>query len=182
MKELQLPARRLTADIARELEELKLISFIHHPDRKQRAELKADFMKGENFPATTHGFHSVTITYTDIFLSAHPPGQDEIVFLWEHEEQVKPLYFVFAGRKREQYLRALEQGKLVSGDFFALRMPFNDPRWSSFIVWDGTVHCELTDTVSPGSIPPSFYVLEPLELKVQYTEEQKHGLRLKLAP
>ena len=150
MKELILPARKLTPDIAQELEELKLISFVRHPDRKQRAELKADFMKGDNFPATTHGFHSVTITYTDVFLSSHPPGQDEIVFLWENEQQVRPLYFVFARQKRDQYVRALEKGKLASEDFFALRMPFNDPSWSSFAVWNGAVHCELTDSVSPG--------------------------------
>jgi hypothetical protein len=155
---------------------------VHHPDASLRRGLKADYHKGEDFPASIHGFHSVTITYTDIFLSSHPQGQDEIVFLWDAGRNVKPLYFVFALHKREDYLNRLAGGRIGPADYRALLIPLNDPRYSSFVVHHGTVHCELTDRTSPGTLAPSFFVLEPRKLSVRYTEEKKHGVELVLAP
>ena len=182
MKELQLKVQTLTPAIAQELEQLRLISFLHHPPAASRRILTKGYIKGDNFPAAIHGFHSVTIAHTDILLSSHPPGQDEIVFLWEYEAEVKPLYFVFAKHKRTSYLKALGRQELTPADFVALRPPLNDPQWSNFIVWNGTVHCELTDALPPQKMAPSFYVLEPLDLSVQYTEEHTYGLHLSLVP
>jgi hypothetical protein len=80
------------------------------------------------------------------------------------------------------YLKSLARQELTSDDFIALRMPINDPRWSNFIVWNGTVHCELTDSLPPEKMAPSFFVLEPLDLIVQHTEEVSYGVHLFLVP
>ena len=180
MREIRLVPDKCTPELATMLEGRGLISFIHHAPHAARISIKEDYIKGEDFPANTHGFHSVTITYTDIFLSSHPEGEDEIVFLWDESAEARPLYFVFALDKRERYVEKLISGDLDASDYVAVRFPVNDPRYSSFVVWHGTVHCELTDSVSPGTMAPSFFVLEPGNLTVDYTEETSRGIKLLL--
>jgi hypothetical protein len=180
MREIILQPHELGPAEAQLLEQKGLIRFVRHPEESVRRGLARDWFKGEDFRADKKGFHSVTITYTDIFLSSHPKGQDEIVFLWDPETRARPLFFVFALHPRRQYVRRLKDGSLGSEDYLALRFPYNDPRLSSFIVYAGTVHCELTDLRAPDAIYPSFFVLEPLALQVSYTEEARHGLHLKL--
>ncbi len=180
MREILIRPRELGPGEAQSLEELGLIRFLRHPDLSVRRGLARDYFKGEDFRAEGKGFHSVTITYTEIFLSSHPEGQDEIVFMWDSEARARPLFFVFALHPREEYVRRLEAGSLRAEDYLALRVPYNDPLLSSFIVRCGTVHCELTDLRSPEAIYPSFFVLEPVALQVRYTEESRHGLKLKL--
>jgi hypothetical protein len=180
MREILLRPRILGAAEAQTLEEKGLIRFIRHPDLSIRQGLARDYFKGEDFLADKKGFHSVTITYTEIFLSSHPKGQDEIVFMWDPQPHFRPLFFVFALHPREEYVRRLKSGSLGPEDYLALRVPYNDAWLSSFIVRSGTVHCELTDLRSTEAIYPSFFVLEALALQVRYTEEERHGLHLKL--
>jgi hypothetical protein len=182
MKELLLQVRPLGESEARTLEERGLVAFLRHPDLSVRRGLASDYHKGPDFRADKKGFHSVTITYTEIFLSSHPKGQDEIVFMWDALTEFRPLFFVFALDKREEYLGKLKMGKVAADDYLALRVPYNDPRYSSFVVRPETVHCELTDRRGPAEVYPSFFVLEPVGLKVQYTEEATHGVHLRLQP
>ena len=56
----------------------------------------------------------------------------------------------------------------------------NDPRFSAFVVWQGTVHCECTTSGRPYQPYPSFYVLEPRRLVVKRTQEEMHGVKLVL--
>jgi len=180
MKEILIQAQDFTPEIAQKLEDLNLISFIHHPETSLRETLQDPFYKGENFRADKHGFHSVTITYTDIFPAYHPKGENEIVMMWDPAEEFRPLYFVFALHKKNEYLNRLESGKISAEDYVAIRVPYNDPEYSSFIVWNETVHCELTNSRNPDLTYPSFFVLEPDPLTVHSTEEEKAGIRLKL--
>jgi hypothetical protein len=177
-----LKARQLTPSVARLLEDRGLVSFIRHPHLAVRRGMRRDWMKGPDFPAYIHGFHSVTVSYTGIFLSSHPKGQDEIVFLWDAEKKVQPLFFVFALDSRERYLSKLKKGRVTAKDYVVFRAPMNDPRFPGFIVHSGTVHCELTDRRSPRSVYPSFFVLEPRKLSVDHTREAGHGVSLALAP
>jgi hypothetical protein len=178
MKEIVLTPRTVTPALAREMEENKLVSFLAHPPDAVRAALASDYMKGSDFPARTHGFHSVTITYGDVFLASHPKGQDEIVFNWDSSKRSKPLFYVFALGKRDRYLSKLKSGRLTASDYLAIRAPMNDPRFSIFAIWNGTVHCECTDPDDRAKPYPSFFVLEPRGLTVTRTEEMKNGVRL----
>ncbi len=180
MTEITLRPRLLTPSLARELEEEKLVSFIRHPSEAIRSSLKKDYFKGADFPAATHVFHSVTITYEDIHLASHPEGQDEIVFNWDVSRRARPLFYVFALKKRERYISRLRSGRIHASDYVVVRAPMNDPRFSAFFVWNGTVHCECT-TSGRKSLPyPSFFVLEPRKLIVNRTEEEREGVRLVL--
>lgn len=179
MKEIVLAPQKLTPSLAAEMEKSKLVSFIRHPDAAVRAALDKDFMKGPDFKAATHGFHSVTITYTDIFLASHPRGQDEIVFNWDGARGARPLYYIFAKLPRQQYMERLRSGSVGASDYIAVRAPMNDPLFSAFVVWHGTVHCECT-AGRKGLPSPSFFVLEPRGLIVKRTEEEKHGVKLVL--
>ncbi len=181
MKTITLRRRTLTSSVARLLERKGLVTFVRHPGLARRRGLTKDWIKGEDFPSPIHGFHSVTVTYTDVFLSSHPPGQDEIVFVWDAERAARPLFFVFALHKRQEYLRRMKAGTLSARDYVAFRAPVNDPRLSSFIVHHGTVHCELTDRRGARAVAPSFFVLEPRKLSVNYTRENRHGVNLVLA-
>jgi hypothetical protein len=180
MKDIFIRTQDLNLGIAQKLERLNLIFFIRHPDISLRRTLKADYYKGENLRADKHGFHSVTITYTDIFSAYHPKGENEIVMMWDPVEKSRPLYFVFALHKKNEYLDRLKSGKISAEDYVAIRVPYNDPEYSSFIVWNETVHCELTDNKNSDLPYPSFFVLEPDPLTVHYTEEKKVGINLKL--
>lgn len=180
MREIVVSPLKLTPALARELEAMKLVSFVHHPDDAVREALAKDYMKGPDFPATIHGFHSVTISYTDIHLASHPSGQDEIVFNWDNARRARPLYYVFAKLKRERYLARLGTGKVETSDYIAFRAPMNDPRFSAFVVWQETVHCECTRAAASGAPCPSFFVLEPRRLVVKRTEEEDHGVKLVL--
>ncbi len=180
MKEIVIPPRKLTPSLAAELEKMKLVTFIHHPADAIRRSLTKDYMKGPDFPATIHGFHSVTISYTDIYLASHPRGQDEIVFNWDGARGARPLYYVFARWKRDRYLARLAAAKVEASDYVAFQAPMNDPRFSAFVVWQGAVHCECTRPARNGKPCPSFYVLEPRRLVVRRTEEDTYGVKLVL--
>jgi hypothetical protein len=180
VKEIALRVKELDAASAGRLESAGLITFVGHPENEIRRTLAADYYKGKDFPADRHGFHSVTITYRDILLSSHPKGQDEIVFMWDSAECFKPLFFVFALHKRDEYLKRLKSGAVTEDDYVALRVPYNDPGLSSFIVWHGTVHCECTDPADGETLYPSFFVLEPQKLVVDYTRERDLGVDLTL--
>jgi hypothetical protein len=178
--EIVLKARTLTDAVAREMEKRKLVSFLAHPPDSVRAALNRDYLKGRDFPTRTHVFHSVTITYKDIFLASHPVGQDEIVFNWDPSKKSKPLFYIFALAKRDRYLAKLKAGRLTASDYLAVRAPVNDPRFGVFAIWHGTVHCECTDPDDRANPYPSFFVLEPRKLIVARTEEMKRGVRLVL--
>ena len=154
MNEIILKPRTVTAALAREMEEHKLVSFLAHPADGVRAALIKDYLKGADFPAQTHVFHSVTITYRDVFLASHPAGQDEIVFNWDAAKRSKPLFYVFALCKRQEYLSKLKSGRLDASDYLAIRAPMNDPRFGIFAIWHGTVHCECTDPDNPAETVP----------------------------
>jgi hypothetical protein len=181
MRDIRLKPRNLTPAIAREMEERGLVSWVRHPGLEVRRGMTRDFTKGPDFPAAVHGFHSVTVTFTDIFLASHPKGQEEIVFLWDAEPRARPLYFVFARDRLDRYAKLLAAGMVAPSDYLALRIPLNDPRWSAFQVHAGTVHCELTDRHGPRLVYPSFFVLEPVRLSVRRTDEARYGVRLVLA-
>jgi hypothetical protein len=182
VRKITLKARQLTPAVARLLEKRGLVTFIRHPDLAARRGMSRDWMKGPDFPASIHGFHSVTVSYTGIFLSSHPKGQEEIVFLLDAETRAQPLFFVFAFDQRDRYLARLEKGTVAAKDYLVFRAPMNDPRFPGFIVHGGTVHCELTDRRGPRSVYPSFFVLEPRKLIVNHTREPDHGVSLVLAP
>ena len=180
MREIILTPRVLTPSLAREMEERKLVSFLRHPPDPLRARLVKDYHKGADFPAATHVFHSVTITYTDIFLAAHPDDQDEIVFNWDPARRTRPLYYAFALKKKDPYLSLLHSGRVRASDYLVIQAPMNDPRFSAFHIWNGTVHCECTSPLRRGLLAPSFFVLEPKKLIVNRTEEEQEGVKLVL--
>lgn len=179
MRQIYIPVRKMTPKVATTLESRGLVRFLRHPGLELRSQLQDNFYKGEDFPAHIHSLHSVTITYTDIHLAYHPEGFDEIVMLWDPEPRVKPLYFVFSLWQAKEYLVKLRENALSVDDYLAFRAPINHPRWSAFIIWNTTIHCELTAKGEHCPFP-SFYVLEPNPLAVIRTEEFQYGLRLSL--
>ena len=181
MRNITLRPREMNEKTARLLEEKGLITFIRHPSLEFRQNLKENFYKGEDFNATFHSFHSVTITYTDIFLASHPSGYNEIVMMWDSLAKARPLYFVFSLWKKNDYLYKLYTGNVNEDDYIALRIPYNHPQYSSFIVWNETVHCELTDRYHQELPNPSFFVLEPNPLQITRTDEFAYGIHLTLA-
>jgi len=180
MKNLALYPYDLNEEITKLLEGKDLIKFIKHPSAKLRKELKSDFYKGEDFIATFHSFHSVTIAYTDIYLASHPKGYDEIVMIWDSIIKMRPLYFVFSLFKRNEYMNKLANQKISKDDYIAVKFPYNHPLYSSFIVLNETVHCELTDRNHQNLPNPSFFVLEPNPLLISRTNESTFGIHLTL--
>jgi hypothetical protein len=179
-RRIDLKARKLTPTLARLLESRGLVTFIRHPELTVRRGMSRDWMKGPDFPAFIHGFHSVTVSFIDIFLSSHPKGQDEIVFFLDAEKKSQPLFFVLALEQRERYLEKLKKGTVTAKDYVVFHAPMNDPRFPAFIMHSGTVHCELTDRRGSRSVYPSFFVLEPRKLSVNHTREADHGVSLAL--
>ena len=59
---ITLQARELTPAVARLLESRGLVSFIRHSPLAARRGMTRDWMKGPDFDASSHGFHSVTVS------------------------------------------------------------------------------------------------------------------------
>jgi hypothetical protein len=93
-------------------------------------------------------------------LAAH--GDAESWLFFSAEPTVKPLLYVVATCRVEQFEKRVEDGTLSADDFIALELSPNDPETSFFTVPGGVMHDELT--YQGSGTAPVFFVPEPSEM------------------
>lgn len=111
------------------------------------------------------GPHKLIVATIDIpNLGAFGYHEDnEDVFLLDAPGR-KPMFFVIATCKADEFNDKVAKGALSPGDFACLRARYNDPEVSLFVMNKFVPHGEF---VLPSALPsPSFYVTEPADMPI----------------
>jgi hypothetical protein len=129
-------------------------------------------------PAEGYGPHkliAVTVNSHDLAeFGTHPDNEE---FLLIGEPDCRPLYLVLALHRREELERIMRERALSAADFLALRVRYNDPRSSFFVMLKHTPHSEATNP-GPGR-PPSFYVTESRDLPTERLDLRGYALAVR---
>ncbi|MDR3210440.1 MAG: hypothetical protein LBU79_00800 [Planctomycetota bacterium] len=80
------------------------------------------------------------------------------------KDTYRPLYFFFATCLADEFAKRVAAGRLATEDLCCLRVRYNDPEASFFVVKKQVPHGECV-LPGPGE-PPSFYVSEATDLKI----------------
>jgi len=101
----------------------------------------------------------------------HPDNEE---FLMIGSPAARPLFLVIAWDRREELDRKALSGALSAADFVALRVRWNDPETSFFVMLKDTVHGECA--AAGVAAAPSFYVTESRDLPLDRFD--LHGVEL----
>jgi hypothetical protein len=119
-----------------------------------------------------HKLIAVTVNSDDLADFGTHPDKEEFLILGEPD--CRPLYLVVALHRRTELERIVRERRLSPEDFLALRVRFNDPRVSFFVMLEHSPHGEAA-AAGPGR-PPSFYVTESRDLPVERLALQGYSL------
>jgi len=113
-----------------------------------------------------------------IKLTVHPDNEEFIIFNLT-PKKFKPLCLVVGMHKFKTLEQKARKGILSENDFMVLRLRYNDPQTSFFIMLKETPHCEVS---LPGKEEsPIFFVTEPSRLKLHPLKLNGYRLRLSSA-
>ncbi len=122
-----------------------------------------------------HKLIAVTINSDDLAdFGTHPDNEE---FLLLGQPHCRPLFLVVALHRREELERIVRERRLSAEDFLALRVRFNDPRVSFFVMLKHTPHGEAAPAGRGES--PSFYVTESRDLPVERFALQGYSLAVR---
>lgn len=107
-----------------------------------------------------HKLIAVTINDCDFKAFATHPDNEE--FLLIGDPDTIPMYLALSFLTADELAAKARAGKLAPEDFLAVRVRYNDPETSFFVMHKGIPHGEGILDV-PGK-PPSFYVTESTNL------------------
>ncbi len=108
-----------------------------------------------------------------LYFGSHADNEE---FLLIGNPDSKPLYLIVALCKRAVLLEKIKNHSLGAQDFVALRVKFNDPEVSFFVMLKDTPHGEVTVDV-PGVLA-SFYVTEPRDIVTDKVNFGDYTLRV----
>jgi hypothetical protein len=117
-----------------------------------------------------HGSHkliAVRCTTGPVQLNYHADNE-EFILISPEADRFSPLYMIIGLHKRGVIERKARQGTLVSSDFLALELVYNDPRLSVFTMLAGTPHFEIAARSRKQA--PVFFVTEPSRLKLHMVD------------
>jgi hypothetical protein len=129
-----------------------------------------------------NGPHKLIVATIDAFdaslyFGTHVENEE---FLFIGDPATKPLYLVVALCKRSELIEKIKNNRLMSQDFVALRVKFNDPEVSFFVMLKDVPHGEVTVNI-PGTCA-SFYVTEPRDILIDSIDLQGYTLQVKPEP
>ena len=123
----------------------------------------------------SHKLICVGKNITKIRLSSHPDNE-EFIIINPCKRKFKPLFLIIGLEKHEALEKKAKSGRLTVKDIIALKLKYNDPETSFFIMMKSTPHWEAT---VPGKGPaPVFFVTEPAQLKMNYLNTGSYRLLL----
>ena len=165
-REIRLKPVAMTGPVMQGLEERGLIIRLgpgrHRPSAPSGQNVDQPlYASGEGFGP--HKLIAVSINSDDLAdFGTHPENEE---FLLLGSPRCRPLYLVAALHRREELERIVRERGLAAEDFLALRVRFNDPQVSFFVMLKHTPHGEAAGEGRGG--PPSFYVTESRDLPVE---------------
>jgi hypothetical protein len=122
----------------------------------------------------------IAVTVNRFQFGAFGTHDDNEEFILIGDPESKPLYLVVALCTKEELDRKIRERQLSSKDFVALKVKYNDPKVSFFVMLKDVPHGEATVDM-PGK-PPYFYVTEPRDQTINITDFGLYDLTLLKEP
>ena len=164
---IRLEPVRMTGPVMQSLEDRGLIIRLGPGRHRPAASAGQNVDEPLYAPGEGYGPHkliAVTVSSNDLAdFGTHPDNEE---FLLLGQRHCRPLFLVVALHRREELERIVRERRLAAEDFLALRVRFNDPRVSFFVMLKHTPHGEAVGERRGG--PPSFYVTESRDLPVEW--------------
>ncbi|MDR0719195.1 MAG: hypothetical protein LBF78_06120 [Treponema sp.] len=122
-----------------------------------------------------HRLITVTVNREEFAgFGAHPDNEE---FWLIGDSDTQPMYLAVSLLGEAELAVKIAAGTLTETDFIALRVKYNDPEVSFFVMRAGIPHGEAI--VDCGKKPPSFYVTESLNLPLDLTAFGNYELKIK---
>ncbi|MDR1580618.1 MAG: hypothetical protein LBS35_09700 [Synergistaceae bacterium] len=121
-----------------------------------------------------HKLIAVTVNREEFAgFGTHPDNEE---FWLIGDEDTQPMYLAISLITAEELGAKISAGALESSDFIALRVKYNDPHVSFFVMRSGVPHGEAI--VNVGKRPPAFYVTESRDLPLPLTDMGDYRLKV----
>jgi hypothetical protein len=104
---------------------------------------------------------------------AHPDNEE---FLLLGDSDTQPMYLAISLLSEAELAAKIKAETLTEMDFITLRIKYNDPEVSFFVMRAGVPHGEAI--LDRGKKPPSFYVTESLNLPLDLTTFGSYELKI----
>jgi hypothetical protein len=121
-----------------------------------------------------HRLITVTVNREEFAGFGTHPDNEEFWLLGSEDTQ--PMYLAISFLAAEKLAAKIDAGILEENDFIALRIKYNDPEVSFFVMCAGVPHGEAI--VNRGKRPPSFYVTESLNLPLDLTRFGDYQIKI----
>lgn len=122
-----------------------------------------------------HKLIAVTVNDPDFKAFATHPDNEE--FLLIGDADTIPMYLAISELSADELAEKAHDGKLSAVDFLAVRVRYNDPETSFFVMLKGVPHGEgIADALGK---PPSFYVTESIGLPNDVCDLGNYCLRVR---
>jgi hypothetical protein len=121
-----------------------------------------------------HRLISVTVNREAFAGFGTHPDNEEFWLIGSGDTQ--PMYLAISFLDEAELAEKIAAGTLTESDFIALRIKYNDPDLSFFVMRAGVPHGEAI--VDCGKKPPSFYVTESRNLPLDLTAFGNYELKI----
>jgi len=178
IKTIKLKPVKITQKILNFLEKRKLIRTLR--PTKKILELKKKNTGGiDNLYVSSpkQGAHKLLCVVKDdinINLSVHTDNE-EVILINTEKVKFRPLILIIGLYKNKEFEKKAKNGNITKRDIVAVSLEYNKST-SVFTILKDTPHCEVT---LPGKkAHPVFYVTEPSEMKMKYTNTNNYKFEL----
>jgi hypothetical protein len=128
-------------------------------------------------PKEGYGPHRlITVTVNREAFGSFGTHPDNEEFWLIGDSDTQPMYLAISFLGGAELAAKIAAGTLTENDFIALKIKYNDPEVSFFVMRTGVPHGEAI--VDCGKKPPSFYVTESLNLPLDLTAFGSYELRI----
>jgi hypothetical protein len=175
---LNLKAVEMTAQIMEDLEKKGLITRLCPKHDELEAAPGETAWKLLYEPKEGYGPHrliTVTVNREEFAGFGTHPDNEEFWLIGDADTQ--PMYLAISFLGKAELDAKIAAGALAETDFITLRVKYNDPEVSFFVMHADVPHGEAI--VDAGKKPPSFYVTESLNLPQDLTAFGNYEIKIK---
>ena len=178
MKKTILRLKPVTETLLRKLERRDLVRRLYPAGKVMDIEPGKEAVDTFYVTAPRYGAHKLMCAgknNTDIKLTSHPDNED-FLMINPTKRKLKPLLLIIGMEKHKPLEKKAKEGKLTSKDIIAVKLNYNDPGTSFFVILKDTPHWEAT---LPGrGNPPFFFVAEPARFRMDYIDLYGYDLEV----
>ena len=178
MKQIKIPPTEMTREVMMDLEARGLIIRLcpgHEDFDAPKGETTWQLMYEPKEGYGPHRLISIRVNREAFAGFGTHPDNEEFWCIGDPDTQ--PMYLAIALIDKETLENKIQTGTLEETDFVMLRVRYNDPKVSFFIMRAGVPHGEAI--VDEGKKPAAFYVTENRDLPLELTDFGEYGLMVR---